>query len=395
MRILLALALAFVGVMAIRHTLAIAVRAADPQRAYDLAPRDGRVLGAMAQSLAGVEASAADRNRADQLAVLALRADPTVIPALVTLGLDAQLRGDIAGGQRLLRHAQTLSRRDLRTQVWAIEDAVARNDVAGALRHYDIALRTSRQAPDLLFPVLGAAVGDTDVRSGLARIMATKPRWNELFIPYIAGNGEDPTAVASLFRQLAAASVDIPPASQAMAIARLLPGHPDQAWNYYVSVRPGAQRERSRDPRFTAAITEPTLFDWVPIEDTGGNVVVQHAAGSGLVEFTLPSGNGGMLLYQLQYLPPGDYVLRGHSTDIAQSPTASPYWQLSCEGGRELGRVNVPDSAGNGGWFGGRFTVPGDCPVQRLSLVARPSDAPEGVVGRFDDIRLQAVTAKP
>lgn len=390
-RVVIALMLAFLGVVATQQTLATALRDANPQRAYALSPSDGRVLGAMAQSLSGADANAQDRQKADQLAVRALRSDPTVIPALVTLGIQAQLQGNISKSQQLLAYSEMLSRRDLRTQIWAIENAVAKNDFVDALRHYDIALRTSRQAPDLLFPVLGGAVTEPSVRIGLAKIMATKPRWNELFIPYVAGNGEDPLAVAALFRQIAKASVEIPPASQAILVARLLDKNPGQAWSYYASIRPGAVRTQSRDPRFTAAVGMPAPFDWVPSDNTDLGVMIQQSPSGGAIDFSVPAGNGGMLVQQIQYLPPGQYELKGHSANLDQASASSLYWQLSCGGGREIGRIDVPASSVNAGRFHGVINVPQDCAVQRLSLVARASDAPAGLAGRFDFIELQRV----
>lgn len=389
-RIILAFGLATLGVEACRQSVAAAILNADPQRASTLAPRNGRVLGRWSQSLWNPKSSAADRRTADQLAVQALRADPTALTAAVTLGLEAELQGDIARARRIFAYSEKLSRRDLRTQIWAIEAAVARGDVHGALRHYNIALRTSRQAPDILFPVLGSAISDAGVRLELARIMVTQPRWNELFIPYVAGNGTDPRAVVSLFRQIADGQIVIPPPSQAIAIARLIVDHPEQAWAYYASIRTDAQRMRSRDPRFTAAIVEPLPFDWTPAEDANVSVSVQRARDGGTVEFSLPSGTGGMVLSQLQFLPPGKYDLGGHSADIAQAPGARPYWLLTCEGsGRELGRVVLPDSSQFGGRFAGQLSVQGDCPVQRLSLIARPSDRVEGLVGRINEVQLQ------
>src|SRR3546814_17422634 len=75
------------------------------------------------------------------------------------------MHGDRAGGERLLAYSQTLSRRDLRTQLMAIELAVARDDIPSALRHYDIALRTKKNAPDLLFPVLTSALTNPTIRT--------------------------------------------------------------------------------------------------------------------------------------------------------------------------------------------------------------------------------------
>ena len=46
-------------------------------------------------------------------------------------------------GEALFHFASSLSRRDVPTQLWLIEDAVRKNDIPGALSHYDAALRSS------------------------------------------------------------------------------------------------------------------------------------------------------------------------------------------------------------------------------------------------------------
>ena len=55
-----------------------------------------------------------------------------------------------------------MSRRDLPTQLWLIEENVNRNNVPGALRHYDVALRTSLSSHELLFRSSSAFDDDPD-----------------------------------------------------------------------------------------------------------------------------------------------------------------------------------------------------------------------------------------
>jgi hypothetical protein len=90
-------------------------------------------------------------------------------------------------------------------------------------------------------------------------------------------------------------------------------------------------------------------------------------------------------------LPPGDYQLMGHSLGIDQPAAALPYWVLNCVGGPELGRVIVPNSAEAEGRFSGTFKISENCPVQYLTLVARPSSAFSGVSGQIDQVLLRPV----
>lgn len=388
-RIALALLAAMVGTWSVMQSLAYSERVVAPELAHRLAPGDGRITALLSVKLSGPEATPAERAEAERLARLALLQDPTAVSAAATLGIDAQIRGDTAGARRIFAYAQMLSRRDLRTQLWAIEDAVERGDVAGALRQYDITLRTSKYGPDLLFPVLSSAIADPAIRDALIRTLAAKPSWTQMFIEYVAANGSDPRAVFGLFIGLQRTGVSVSDGAKAVLLNALLKGsYHEEAWRYYASIRPGADRQMSRDPRFTAVLDTPSAFDWTPIDDAGISASIQRGDKDGVFDFSAPASIGGPMLRQMQMLPTGHYVLRGHSLNIDQPDGSRPYWMLTCQDGRELGRVVLPNSVQAGGDFGGRFSVPAGCPVQYLSLVAQSSDAIAGVSGQIDQVQL-------
>jgi hypothetical protein len=359
----------------------------NPVRAHALAPWDGRITARLAERRffdAQATKSLADM----QLAQWALRQDPTAVPAVTTLALRAQLGGDVERARRLFRYAQALSRRDLTTQLWAIEDAVAHNDIEGALRHYDTALRATSPASNVLFPILVDAIADPHIRFSLTRTLAARPSWGPLFIEYASLNGADPRSTALLFLGLSRNGYPVSELARQLLISRLVSGGLfEDAWAYYASLQNVGTRRRSRDANFTANLVNPTVFDWQVVPAEGLNSSLQP----GLFEFSAPSNVGGVLVQQLQMLPAGAYDLVGHSVAIDQHEDSSPYWVLTCRDGQELGRVVVPDSARANGNFAGRINVPASCPVQTLALVARPSTAISGLAGQFDHVELAPV----
>ncbi|MEN2749566.1 hypothetical protein [Sphingomonas sp. T9W2] len=386
----LAIAAAGLGTLSVTHSLAYMIRGSAPARAHALAPWDGRITALLSEQLSGPDATPADRKRADDLARLALRQDPTAVPAVATLGINAQVRGDTAAARRIFAHSEKLSRRDLRTRLWAIEDAVGRGDIPGALRNYDIALRTSRVAPDLLFPVLASAISDTDIRQALFATLLQRPAWSDQFLAFVASTGPDARATASLFEALQRRRIALPAGAAPALVGRLLAeNHVDDAWRFYAALTPGADRRVARDPGFTANLTSPTPFDWTPVTDSGVSATLQRGEQGGIFDFAVPSNLGGPILRQTQLLPPGNYAIEGRSIGVEQADNALPYWTLTCPDGRELGRVVVPNSAQANGRFAGRFTVPAGCLVQQLVLVARPSEQLSGLTGQIDDIRLR------
>lgn len=387
-RIVLALVVFTGGVFVILQSLALVVRRSDPERSYALAPWDGRTAAALSERLSGPDASAADHKRAAALALSALRQDPTTVQAAATLGLDAASRGDLIGTRRWFSYSQQLSRRDLRTQIWAIEEAVGKGNVGDALRHYDIALRTSRAAADVLFPVLSSALADVGVRSAAASLLATHPIWGDQFIAYAADHGDDPLSIAQLFHQLSARhALNIDDQARVDLVQRLIQaGHVNAAWNYYASFRRGAKREDVRNPQFRETISPSAPFDWTTASDSGISAVI----GGGALEFNAPASAGGLIVRQLQVLPMGKYRLQGSDAEIDQPDDGLPYWQVTCLDGRVLGRILVTNSSRSAGRFSGNFAVPALCPVQQIVFMASPTSKVEGLSGKITQISIQA-----
>ncbi len=391
----LALILAIVGYLSVAHTLAEALESRDPARAHALAPGDARVTAALAEKRFGDHPDGNPLSESAQLARRALRQDPIAVKAVSTLGMQAQMRGDTGQARRIFDYAQMLSRRHLATQLWIIEDAVARGDVAQALRHYDIALRTSSRAPDLLFPVLGNAIAQPEVRRDLVALLRQRPLWAGDFVGFVAAGGTDPMAVADVLQGLRGSGVPVTAEAVAFLVNRLLDaGATDGAWRYYAMTRDIADRRLSRDPDFRADLSTPSVFDWTPVNDTGIVTSLQRGPSGGLFDFSTSSGTGGVVLQQMQLLPPGTYRLEGRSTGIEQPSASLPYWVLSCRGGGEIGRVAVPNSTQAGGRFAGVFTVPASCPVQVLALVTRSTASVAGVTGQIETAQLRPAPAR-
>lgn len=381
----LAVLAAAVGTASVAATLGSVLKTTNPVRAHVLAPWDGQITARLAEQQFLDERSSRLHKFDARLAQRALRQDPTAIPAATTLGLQAQLNGELAQARRLFAYAEALSRRDLPTQLWALEDAVTRNDIPGALLHYDIALRTSKRAYDILFPILADALSDSDIRKELVRSLSKRPLWAPLFIEYASANASDPRSTALTFLALSRNGYLVPPLARELLVQRLFAkGLFEDAWSYYTALQPQLTRKASRDSRFGADLANPTIFDWQNKAANG----LSASFHPGLLEIAAPSGVGGILVQQVQMLPPGDYQLTGHSITVDQSAESLPYWAVICQNGQELGRVVVPRSSEANGNFTARIAVPATCPAQTLALFARPSDDASGMTGQFDHVQI-------
>lgn len=385
----LALAVAALAFVGITRTAGYTMRSSDPARAHAWAPGDGRLTALYALARSGPKATAADRREADRLARLALRQDPTAVAAASALGLNTQIRGDVAGARRLFAYAERLSRRDLAMNVWAIEDAVGRGDVAGALRHYDLALRTSREAPALLFPILSSAIADGPVRHALVGTMSGRPIWAAQFVTYAADEGPAPEATVRFFADLRRARLPVADDAGATVMFKLMDRkRPEEAWAYYALTHPGADRRRLRDPDFAAYRPNASPFDWYVTNTAGLTVSIERDDHGGLADIVAAPSIGGVALRQVLLLPPGTYRLEGRARGVDQPAVSRPYWALACSDGRELGRVEVLPSGQTGGGFSGPLNVPANCPVQALAFVIRSTDVMTGVTGQIDRIQI-------
>lgn len=381
--VLAALLLAF-GTLSVAAALALVIKSDDPTRAHALAPWDGRVTGQLAlKTVLNLQGKGARFD--ESLAQRALRQDATTAAAVTALGLWAEEQKNTSRARQLFTYSQKLTRRNLVTQLWAIEDAVERGDISATLHHYDIALRTSKQASQMLFPILVEALGDEKVRTRLITTLTSEPPWAGLFIEYAAANGANPNATTSLFRNLELRKPIVSNVSKELLIARLIAkGLPEEAWHYYASFHANARRDASRDPTFAAALTNPTLFDWQSIASDGLSASMEINS----LDVSASTSVGGILVRQVQVLPPGVYRVTGHSLNIDQPEVALPYWVLTCQDGREAGRVAVPNSSSAKGSFSGLMTVPTNCPIQTLALMARSADTMPALSGQFDRVQL-------
>jgi hypothetical protein len=118
--------------------------------------------------------------------------------ALRLRGFVAEAEGDHATARRFNQLAERASRRDAGAQIWMIEDRVAANDIAGALRHYDTALSTVSKTDALLFPILANALSDPAIRKAFLPIFRADREWEPSFMSYWIGSRSDPGSAAEL-----------------------------------------------------------------------------------------------------------------------------------------------------------------------------------------------------
>lgn len=366
--------------LAVSTSVAGVTRKRQPHVATSVAPYDVDANAQLALHLLQREQSGQKLNLAQELARRALLREPGSALAARTLGLVSGLLGDEARARALFKYAERRSRRDLPTQVWLIEEAVRRDDIPGALSHFDIALRSSSSAESLLFPILASAVLKPEIASPFAQILSRRPLWLTPFLAYMADHGKPLDQVSAFtFRWL---DPKDPIDSEILdhlsnrAVAERQYG---VAWRAYELGHFGAKIHGVRNGDFSET-TAATFFDWRTRNEADLGAYYEARSGAPddqALYMTAASGRRGEVASQLLMLNEGAHdfaALIGNVTGDKEGPWIS----LSCANNdRIFAELGVPQADSQGRQMRQRFSVPRNCPAQWLKINASSEEQAE------------------
>ena len=314
------------------------------------------------ERLAGIAAPRIDLRGARAAARAALSRQPVLPAAWRILGVTGSSELDEAIAR--LEFAESLSRRDIPTQLALIEYRSAQGDVAATLRHYDTIMRVSPAFDQVLFPLLAEAVANPIVLREAALVLREAP-WRRRFFSYLPEAGVSFARQADLFEALAR-TAPLPEADiVALQAGRAaLAGEYRAALRLYRLVDPAGAAMRLRNPDF-AGQEGVAPFDWQLDTDGVLNVSVSGREAPRL-EMTSVRGDGGRAARQLLYLPPGRFRVAARTGPIEGYGAATLALSLACANGARL--ADFEASAARERALGGGFAVPASCPVQWLSI---------------------------
>ncbi|TSB01917.1 hypothetical protein [Sphingorhabdus contaminans] len=357
------------------HAVANITWQQNPDLALRFVPDHPLALSRKADELFAAKQDPATLAKVEAMAKQSLRGGALNPVAIRLLGYVADARGDRKKAREFMLLSQKVSRRDFGTQLWLIEDAVARNDKKQALYHYDIAMRTTPSSFPLLFPTLTGALDDPEVRAGLAPYVKAAPEWLLSFLPHAIGTMENPSYLVDVLLK-AGPLPDRPEyrdQSNYLLSTLANKGQFSAFERYYASlpsVRPKALQ--------TAAMNKDTVNLRYPA--AGWQLTENSAIGGAFSEadkrgaFTLSafagSGERGELMRKLLFLKPGSYRFTAQYDAQSSAPDSEIRWDLSC----------VSAKGNSGKWFTSRtvqagrsgdvqsFTLGADCLHQLLQL---------------------------
>lgn len=383
-RVLLLAGLMISGWQAVVSGLAFAGRRADPAAAVARAPGNALALAALAQQQLAKEPA-----RAEATARAALRRDATNAAAAGSLSIALAQNGEPGRSRALLDYSLAMSRRDMPAQLWAIETAVQRGDIPAALHHYDVALRTNRTAPTLLFPILVGAIDTPAVRHGLARLLGRGTPWAGSFLDYITSRTGDVATASQLVLDIYGAGGSVARGPLSVLTQRLVEANdPAGAWRLFVRAEPAAARLTLRNGRFDRSIDPPTPFDWQLSDSGEAHAAILPDRRGGVMQVDARDGSGGVVARQRLALGAGDYVLQFAASAMEEATLGDSRFELWClPARRQIAQIAVAGPAGQSRRRGG-FTVPRGCDSQSIEIVLIPGRTEAPIEATLSDVAL-------
>jgi hypothetical protein len=370
---------------------------ARPDMAEALAPADARAQIASATALSKGRNGTLDPHMRALIAA-ALARDTTDPRGIELLALAADRAGQHAKAARLFHLSDAMGRRSLPTRLWLIQSSVDTGDVAGALRHFDIALRTAPESQPLLLPVLARAGGQPGLAAPVAAMLDRPSDWR-LALFNVVGEGNLPELAPGL-TQVALAMHDrgwllANHVDDTLIAGLLADGEYRQAALVAARFRPGhsGAGQLLRDGHF-ADPAQRYPFGW-QMEQGGGIEASRARIGDQpVLRYEARAGGSGPAATQLLQLAPGRYRLSVRVATAGADPIAQPFWTLTCAGtdggnGVQIALLEQAPDASRANLVD--FTVHDDCQAQWLSLHLRSSDNVDSQSGAISAVAVEPV----
>lgn len=297
------------------------------------------------------------------------------------LGLSSIRQNDQKTAAALFGTAEKLSRRDLLTQLYFIEAAVGRNNVASALKHFDIVMRTSLPGREMLNPVLCEAMRDDGLIMPIAQLLQTTPEWTGAFIGYCVDQSNARPALARALTVAPMARRVTSPVALAKTVQLVAEaGDIGTAHRLYQALLKDAGRRENglvADPDFQVAKPLPP-FDW--------NYVVNGELRANIDDAGLEvhaNGTSGVVASQLLLGRPGQYTL---SVQLRSISGGSVTISMACaKGAQSLAAVKL-QLAKSLQKLSVNVAIPAGCATQWLRISAETDGSKElnAQIGRVE-----------
>ena len=356
-------------------------RANNPQLALMLFPSESVALAGQADQIF-FSAPEKKSGAAQELALAAVREQSINPKAIRLLGFIAELNQQPTRAERLVTLSSRLSRREPGAQFWLIEHKARNGSTADTLRHYDALLRTQPASSAVLYPRLLNAIEDKDTRQNLALYMRLNRSWMASFLNFALANSSNVSALNDLIVENGGFPKTAFAQDQTKQLLARLTTEKKfaEAQVLYLSL-PSAKAERLLSAGFDRfdANAQFGALGWVIADTADAAFDVEPAATAKrpMLSIRVAPVTTTMIATKLLYLPPGDYRFAAQLARIDMTKNGTLLWQMRCATQNDptvfwsVGALSKSVSSA--------FSVPADCPVQMLEIVASGGDGQAGL----------------
>lgn len=278
----------------------------------------------------------------------------------------------------LFKLSDAMSRRNVLTQMWLIEDSVAAGDVPAALDHYDRLMRVSMMSRRSLLPVLISAIDEPDILKAFLPVFEKRPLWWADFIYELSRNGTNSQVISTV---TVAMNPDISDQNARIRTERLLQRilalHDDLAALRTINRVEGLNGmfRPLQNGDFERSDGVRPFAWWLRVEEDINAYREPVPNGSEGLWIETHDDSTGEAARQLVALVPGRHVLRGVVGNTKAQSVSSPEVEVKCQNGSSLSKFVPKGTVESGARFQFDFTVPeSDCNTQWVVL----RSAPEG-----------------
>jgi tetratricopeptide (TPR) repeat protein len=374
--------LGFAVVLAVFASLdafvAVAARG-NPLLALRIAPRNPVALAVHGDIAWGEGGNASSDRRIRMIAEQSLSGLALNPRAIRLLGFARDADKQPQAARRLISLAEKASRRDIGTQLWLIEAAVAAGNVGQALHHYDIALLTNPRTADVLFPKLAAALDDGQIRAGLTPYVRSNTGWLSAFMDHAIWK----TDKADMLAQTLLGAGGLRDTAENRSTESQLIGQLakqakyDAAREFFLSLE-GIDRNvlQSADLQNVPEYARFAPISW-RLENTSGVSAVAEGEHKNIkLRIFVSPETTGIAAQKLLFLAPGAYSFAYTTGPVVFGSRSNAYWVINCvtvNDAKPVLRDDLLPHPGNQR-RSAAFRIDSACPTQLLQLVVSGGD---------------------
>jgi|GEM_PF-1811530 len=267
-------------------------------------------------------------------------AEPAAYAAIRMKALDYAADGETDKAQRLVRAMQKLTRRDRVANFWLVEDYGKREDLPNMLKYYDLTLRTSNSAREILVPQLVSVMDQSEAVGPMSELLAKDPSWADQFWGRLVRTKSSLPHTGLLRMQMITRQIAPAQEIDDLLVKQLVRyRHFDRAYEVAQALTPGEGKETKRTAASASDRTsvlqnadfssQPVLapFDWDIISTGEYGAAVDTKAGQLIISAL--SDSSGIATRQLFKAQPGQYKLVAKAAE-GPSGEASLSIQIRC-----------------------------------------------------------------